>query len=209
MATSLTIYSLCPEEFLFRRTYTPGMILPAAKDGVLGKLEVHDMTDYRLLFTTYDWKEAEKIPVPVSAQQIVDDFFRTEKLAQKGCFVKPAGEEPTAEDIEKAREMRRAWLELLIGEGDKEFLSTKRVDQIPDVCKRAVRELGIKREWAASAPNRTVQCQACGQRTEVLDSGLPPIMCACGYPLDKERAIAEGLWKAPKKAREEEAARTI
>jgi hypothetical protein len=205
MATDLVIYSIAPESFLFRRTWTPGVTLPAKpENSSYSSLRISDVTDVRLVFTEYDWTKAEKIPVPITAQQIVDDFFQAEKLEQHGCFVKPAGELPTDEDLEKAQATRREWLIRLIQEGDKEYLATKRVDQIPDFCKRAVRELGEKREWAPSAPKRRVQCQACGQYADVLDSGLPPIMCICGYPLDRERAIAEGLWK-PAKAHKEEA----
>ena len=110
--------------------------------------------------------------------------------------MKPVGEEITDEDITEARGQRKLWLETLVQEADEEYSRTHKVDQIPGVCKRACRELGIKREWAVLAPNATVQCEACASRVELLDSGKPPILCSfCGYPLDKERALAEGLWQ--------------
>jgi len=201
--TALQIVNTSQEEItLPRRTYSQGSVIPARGKHPYTVKVLEDATDYEIHFIEYDYTKAKKIPVPVSADQQAADYFGNEKLRERGCFIKPVGEKITAEDLEKARETRKAWLQTLVEAGDEEFLRTKRVDNIPGVCKRAVRELGVKRDWAVTAPNATTQCEACAGRVELLDSGKPPILCTfCGYPMDKERAIAEGLWSPPEPKR--------
>jgi hypothetical protein len=200
---SLRIISVSPERYAFRRTYNHAILIPACpNDRAYTQLVVEDVTDWKVFYPEYDYTKAERTPIPVSAQQICDDLFNAEDLGPKGCFVIPAEQaEPTKEQLQAARNTRRAYLQSLVQKGDAEMARTKRVDEIPDFMKRAAFELGAEREWAFAAPPPLVECEACGNESKQLRSGGFPILCrTCGYPLpgNRERAIAEGLW-APKK----------
>jgi hypothetical protein len=189
---SVQICSICPEEiFLPGRTFnTAGYRIQACPpDKPFSSIVINDMIDEKKIYTEYDWTKAERIPIPIPVEQIIADYFSSEKLAQKGCFVLPAGEIPTEEHIRKAKFARLSWLQMLVQEGDKEYKRNGKIDQIPDVCKRAVSELRINREWAFQAPGQMIDCPACG---ESLKAGVA-ICKSCGAILDREKAVAFGL----------------
>lgn len=187
---ALQICSIAPEQFKFKRTYTPGITIPACKKGQqYTSVVIEDHKDFEIHFMEYEWTKAKRIPVDVPAQIIINDFFGNEQLAEHGCFVKAVGETPTKEDLDQARGKRRSWLQTLVQAGDEEFLRSKRVDQIPTFCKRAVEELGVEREWAFQAPPAMFDCPVCAEKLKV---GVA--LCrGCGAILDAEKAAKYGV----------------
>lgn len=205
---SLNIISISPERYIFRRTYNPSIMIPACTKGqTFTKLHVEDVTDYKVFYPEYDYTKVEKTPIPVSAQQICDDLFHAEELADKGCFIIPE-DTPTPEQLAEAHARRRAYLQRLVQEGDAEMARSHRIDEIPGYMKRAAIELGADRAWAFAAPPIQMECEICGTEAKQLRSGGYPVLCRhCGNPLpgQKDRAIAEGLWHPPTEAAKESA----
>lgn len=191
---AVQICSISPEEIkLPMRTYKPsGYTIPACPaDKPFTSVVITDMMDEKKLYMEYDWTKAEVIPIPIPVKEILSDYFANEKLKQRGCFVIPADAIPSEDQIAEAWKNRREWLQMLVQEGDREFLRSHKIDQIPDFCKRAVKELGVTREWAFLAPVPMTECPACGESVKY---GVA-ICRACGAILDKEKAIAFGLLK--------------
>lgn len=194
---AVQICSIAPEKIVLpTRTHSVGgYVIPACpKDKPFTSVVVTDRTDQRKIYTEYDWTKAEIIPIAIPVEQIVADYFANEKLEALGCFVISADTIPTEAQIAKARKNRKAFMQLLVQEGDKEFLRTHRIDQIPDFCKRAVEELHVQREWAFQAPGEMFDCPVCG---ETLKTGVA-VCRACGAILDKDKAAAYGLHVEPK-----------
>jgi hypothetical protein len=179
-----------------------GWRIPACPaDKPFTSIVINDQIDVKKVYVTYSESEAEKIPVPIPTDQIVADYFGNEKLKQKGCFVCAPDHIPTEKEVTEARNTRIKWLQGLVEAGDKEFMRTHKVDEIPDFCKTAVTELGLKREWAVVAPPPMTECPACGERINV---GVA-ICKSCHAILRKDKAIEFGLIEAdeeePVKAR--------
>lgn len=174
-----------------RRTYhLQGWVIPACPDDKpFTSVVIEDHEDVRVVYTEYDASSAERIPVPVPAQTIVNDYFANEKLRQKGCFFLAAGEIPSQRQIQEARDTRIAFLSNLVEIADKEFMRSKRIDEIPEFCKNAVRELNLKREWAVVAPPPMQECPACGEAIKV---GVA-ICKGCHAILDYAKAKEFGL----------------
>lgn len=190
--TAVQICSISPEEIrLPMRTYKPsGYVIPACpKDKPFTSTVITDMVDEKKIYTEYEWTKAERIPIPIPVDQIISDYFRSEKLKEQGCFVIPADAIPSQAQIDEAHHNRITFLQLLVSKGDDEFLRTKRIDQIPDFCKRAVKELGATREWAYQAPARMVECPACG---DTIKEGVA-VCKSCGAIIDREKAREFGL----------------
>lgn len=189
---AVQICSISPEKIVLpTRTHSVGgYVIPACpKDKPFTSVVVSDRMDERKIYTEYDWTKAEVIPIAIPVEQIIADYFANEKLEALGCFVISADAIPTQTQIDKARKNRKAFLQRLVQEGDKEFLRTHRIDQIPDFCKRAVEELHVTREWAFQAPGEMFDCPVCA---ETLKVGVA-VCKACGAILDKEKAAAFGL----------------
>jgi len=189
---SIQICNTSPEAIVLpRRTYNVlGWKIPACPpDKPFTSIVIEDQMDVKKVYVTYAENEAEKIPVPVPYQQVVADYFGNEKLAQKGCFTCAPDHIPTEAEVTNARNMRLKWLQGLVEAGDKEFMRTHKVDEIPDFCKLAVTELGLKREWAIVAPPPMTSCPACG---ETINVGVA-ICKSCHAILDFEKAKAFGL----------------
>lgn len=192
MSDAVQICSVSPEEIkLPARTYrNAGWTLPAcSKDKPFTSVVIEAQMDQRKIYTEYDYKKAEVIPVPIPTAQIVADYFGNERLKQRGCFVIAVDEIPTEAQLVEARAAREAWLQALVAEGDQEFGRSRRPDQIPDFCKRAVKELGATREWAFQAPVQLEECPACG---EMVKPGVA-ICRACGAILNRDKAALFGL----------------
>jgi len=198
----LQIISVAPENFNFRRTYSPGITIPACpNDKSYTSLWVEDATDYKIFYPEYDYTKAERTPITVTSQQIVNDLFNAEDLENKGCFAIPDAA-PSKEQLEAARARRKRYLQNLVQQGDVIHSRTGKVDEIPDYMKRACLEISASREWAFAAPALLMECEACGTEAKQLKNGNFPILCQnCGYPLpgQKEKAMEEGLWQ-PKRA---------
>jgi len=174
-----------------RRTYnTLGWRIPACPaDKPFTSIVIDDQMDVKKIYVTYAESEAEKIPVPIPYQQVVADYFANERLTERGCFTCAPDHIPTEAEVTAARQTRIKWLQKLIEAGDKEFMRTKKIEEIPDICKMAVDELGLKREWAIVAPPPMTQCPACGESINV---GVA-ICKGCHAILDFEKAKQFGL----------------
>lgn len=189
---SVQICSISPEEIqLPRRTYTStGWLIPACpRDKPFTSVVITDMMDEKKIYTEYDYRAAEVIPVPIPVAQIISDYFGNERLKQKGCFVISVDAIPSEQQLFDARAERTAWLQMLVAEGDKEYQRTKRTDNIPLFCHRAVKELGAQREWAFQAPIQLAECPACG---EMVKQGVA-ICKSCGAILNREKAALYGI----------------
>lgn len=174
-----------------RRTYNVlGWRIPACPpDKPFTSIVIDDQMDLKKIYVEYDESKAEIIPVPIPYQQVVADYFANEKLREKGCFTCAPDHIPTEQEITDARNTRTKWLQKLVEAGDKEFMRTHKVDEIPDFCKMAVEELGLKRDWAIVAPPPMTSCPACFESINI-----SAVICkSCGAILDRERAIEFGL----------------
>jgi hypothetical protein len=179
-----------PTGFLIKRSYNYNAlhIRPCEENEKYTTLVVRDHEDVRVVHTEYDASKAERIPVTVTAQQIVNDFFANEQLAQKGCFILNHAF-PTAQELDLAHSTRRQYLQQCVNFGNVEYSRTQRVDDIPGAWKRACEELGVETEWAFIAPPEMFNCPACAERLRV---GVA-ICKACGAVLDREKAEEFGL----------------
>lgn len=177
-----------------RRTYNVlGWRIPACpEDKPFTSIIIEDQMDVKKIYTEYDENKAEKIPVPVPVSQVIADYFANERLKERGCFVIDAGKIPTEQEVEAARDMRLKWLQMLVEAGDKEYMRTKRIDEIPDYCKNAVKELHLRREWAITAPPKQMECPACG---EVIRANVA-VCRNCKAILRKDKAAEFGLGEA-------------
>lgn len=190
---NLQIVSVGPEEIrLPMRTFQPsGFTIPACVKGQkFTSLLIADYKDERVIEQTAHTKDAIRIPIDIPAKVIVDDYFGTERLHDRGCFSIPEGQEPTDAQLGEARNARKKWLSAKVQAGDNEYAKTRRVDLIPDYCKRAAAELGVKRpEWAFVAPELHRECPACGETVK------PNVaVCkSCGAILDRDKAAKFGL----------------
>jgi len=145
------------------------------------------------------------IEIPIPKEEIIADIFLNEQLERKGCFVASSAE-PTEQELAAARARRRKYLTELVQEGDKQYgrVGDKGLETIPDMCKRAVIELGEKRPWTFQPLNQSerTECEGCGESVSRLKNGRYPAICkVCKGPIDRELAIELGLWTPPKKAK--------
>lgn len=187
---ALRICSVAPREFKIRRSYAWNdlVIPPCTGDLPYTSLLVTDREDVEVIHTSYDAKEARRIPVVITAQQIVSDFFGAEQLAPKGCFI-CAGETPTKAELSKAKDTRRAYLQKLVQNGDIEYSRSGKVDDISGESKEACEELEVERPWAFLAPKVLQGCPACGESVKPNVA----ICKSCGAILDHEKAAQYGL----------------
>lgn len=169
-----------------------GWTIPACPEGKpFSSIVIPPFNDRKVIYSSYKYlgPDVTIVPVPVSAQTVIDDIFNTERLEMRGCFYLDADAIPTEEQVSKARATRLAWLKRLVDAGDSEYKRGGKIDQIPDYCKRAVAELKIKRDWTLSDIPDLQDCPACGDTLKV---GVA-VCKSCGAILDREKAIQYGL----------------
>jgi predicted RNA-binding Zn-ribbon protein involved in translation (DUF1610 family) len=179
-----------PDGFRIRRGYNwATLFIPGCEEGQeYTSLFVEDHVMNKVHHDEYDASKAILTPFEIPAATIVQDFFSTELIGLKGCFV-PAGEIPTSAELAKARQTRKAYLLRLVGEGDIEWSRSGSVVNITGEAKRACAELGIDNDWANLAPAETFECPACGEKLRV---GVA--LCkSCGAILDRDKAAKFGL----------------
>jgi hypothetical protein len=187
------ICSIAPREFFIRRSYNwAGMRIPACKPGTpYTNLWLEDAMDEKVVHTSYKHEDAEHIPVPIPVAQIVADFFGAEKLRENGCFI-PAGEVPTQAELNQAKAARKAYLRMLVQQGDNVYArDPKLISEIPGEWKEAAIELKVTkgRGWVFDAPEESMDCPVCG---ETLKASVA--LCkSCGAILDAEKAAKYGL----------------
>lgn len=179
-----------PEGFRIRRGYNWGtLFIPGCEEGQeYTSLFVEDHVMNKVIHEEYDASKAILTPFEISASVIVQDFFSTELLALKGCFV-PAGNVPTVEELRTAKQARKSYLLRLVGEGDMEWSRSGSVVNISGEAKRACEELGIENDWANLAPAESFECPICAEK---LKFGVA--LCkSCGAILDRAKAEKYGL----------------
>lgn len=213
MASKALIVSVAPEIFAIKRGYSPApferpngentaYIDGAPNDGFTA-VWLGDKKDFKRIVNSLT--DIELIEVAVTKEEIIKDIFLNEQLEKKGCFV-AAGQEPTAQELSDARARRRKYLTELVEEGDRQYgrVGDKGLETIPDMCKRAVIELGETRKWVFQPVNQSekTECEGCGASVSRLKNGRYPAICSsCKSPIDRELAIELGLWTPPKKAK--------
>lgn len=178
------------------RTYGTYFLRSKMKDEKYTTLVIEDAVDYEKI--TPDLITPPKyVPTPIDARDIAADFIQNANLESEGGFI-CAGDAPTEDELGKAEMRRHAWLVKSVGFGDAVFgrLGNRGIEQIPDYCKRAVAELGEIRDWVFQPSVAKVECQGCGNNVKLLKDGSTPAICSgCGALLDKEKAIALGLYR--------------
>lgn len=161
------------------RSYGPYTI-PAPQPGEeFALLEVTDRRDFIGL------GDDNRVEVPIHAQKIAEDLVSD--LAKFGVFV-CAGEKPTAEELAGAKSLIVEEAKRLVFEGDQEWARSHNYRVISDLHRRAVKRLGLEREWAYE-PMEMAECPVCGERVK------PNVaMCkSCGAILDREKAAQFGV----------------
>lgn len=197
MRQSITIASISPMRHDINRSYGTFLLRGCSPGEEYTTLNITDQVDYKKL--VLDDLKTELLPVTIPAQQVVDDLIRAERVCfepgneaeHEGIF-QCAGDQPTKAELSAARAARRAFLVRSVQHGDGVFsrLGPRAVEQIPDFCKRAVTELGERREWVFQEPPAKVQCPGCGERLLLLDDGSKPALCGkCGAILDREKYV--------------------
>ena len=179
MSERAVICNVGEQEWALVRTY--GMYrIPAVKEGeeqatlaVTDRIDVIDMGDNR------------RLEVPIHARKIAEDLAAD--LGDYGVFV-AAGEEPTGEEIARAREHLVEVAKKLVFEGDQEWARSHNYRLLSDLHRRAVKHLGLEREWAYE-PAAMSECPACGER---IKPGVA-VCRSCGAILDREKAREFGI----------------
>lgn len=216
----VTIFSVSPTPHAITRSYGSYLLRGVEQGEEYVALRIENATDYERVPQEDDPLHPRMVPVVVRAETIAADILQNERhfitpekqeTANEGIFL-CAGEKPTPNEIELARRARVNYLVECVRAGDQIFSrhGVAGVAQIPDFCKRAVEELGERREWVFVPAAAKSQCAGCGAWVEHLRDGSLPAICAkCGAPLDKEKAIALGLWSPPKAEQPEPEPETV
>jgi ribosomal protein L32 len=179
MSERAVICNVGEQEWTLVRTY--GMYrIPAAEAGEeLATLAVADRID------VIDMGDNRRLEVPIHARKIAEDLAAD--LGDYGVFV-AAGEEPTAEEIANAQEHLVEVAKKLVFEGDQEWARSHNYRLLSDLHRRAVKRLGLEREWAYE-PVAMSECPVCGER---IKPGVA-VCRSCGAILDREKAQKFGI----------------
>lgn len=170
---SIAPYQTIHEEAKFGHFYHLG---PKDPEKGWSRLVVQDETQ----FSDYGFDNRPR--VFHDGKLVAEDLVRGWK--GHGVFV-AAGDEPTKQELDAAKnEQRDFWL-ALIEEADKDWSRFRDHRKILSTAKVAARELGVKREWALDASEMKA-CPACK-----LNIPVDAIKCSnasCGAILDIDKA---------------------
>lgn len=139
-----------------------------------------------------DLGDKRTLEFPISARDIAEDLAREinadgGESSYFGVFV-CEGAEPTADELDEARERLEIFYRSLVNSADKQWERTHSVVFISDLERRAARELKFEKEWSYE-PQQRVDCPACGEK-------LKPnvaVCRVCGAVLDRAKAAKFGL----------------
>lgn len=156
-------------------------------------------------FMTNEWLDREGV------FECADKFCRTkdcnhtiaghksvEECGIPGCMCMGITVSPTDAELSNAKAVRLSWLDRYIQQGDEEYAKNKRIDQVPDYCKRAATERKVSREWVFTPPveNAEFECVGCGSSIRYLKDGSKPAVCIrCNAVLNREAAVALNILK--------------
>jgi hypothetical protein len=139
-----------------------------------------------------DIGEKRRIQMKEGAQDIAQDIVKNDDIEKFGCFV-AAGMVPTDKELQLARARILAFFRFLIQDGDVKWGKPTTRNEITDLHRKAVKELGESREWVYKQKEVTVpldRCPACGKEQEIED---PAICWNCRTILSKKKAAQLGI----------------
>lgn len=196
-----TILTVSPLPHMAQRSHGNYRI-PAVEPGQeFATLTVEDATDHEVVYVegAFGGFEKKLIPIPIPADIIAMDLVNNERHKitdredeHEGIIIL-AGDAPTKAELAAAKKARLNYLVACIRMGDEMFSRYGQggVGQIPDFCKRAVEEVGERRDWVFTVPVTKIQCGGCGTMIDTLLDGSSPAVCkGCGAILDREKYAA-------------------
>lgn len=157
-----------------------------------GTLPPYALTTIAARTGSIDLGDKRTLEFPISARDIAEDLAREinadgGESSYFGVFV-CEGAEPTADELDEARERLEIFYRSLVNSADKQWERTHSVVFISDLERRAARELKFEKEWSYE-PQQRVDCPACGEK-------LKPnvaVCRVCGAVLDRAKAAKWGL----------------
>jgi hypothetical protein len=140
--------------------------------------------------STKDFGEGQRMAIPVSAMEIAKDLVRG--VEDHGVFI-AAGEKPTKEELAAAAQRRAAFNRKQVDDADSVWARTGDKKQLPFHASFAVKELGLRREWAFDV-SAMQPCPACREliHTDAYVCGK------CQAVLDPQKAADFGMLSAEK-----------
>jgi len=199
----ITLVNISPEAYPVSRSYFHRIVIPAAPAGGYSTFPIEDSKDAKVFWQSLSEKEV--VPVTITAKEIVADLLVSgEGLEPFGVFALPEGRTtPTEAELDAARARRRQTLISRVEDGDRAFsqFGVRGIQHIPDMCKRAVRELGEMRDWVFNPiEGAKTECPVCGALLRNLSNGQPPAICReCQSILDPKRVSEHRPTEAPKR----------
>ena len=160
--------------------------------GISAELSVHEISEPHIRESQYLYMEGYLVTSPsareanIHARKIAEDL--ASDLGDFGVFV-ASGDEPSEEEIASAKVHLIEVAKKLVFEGDQEWARNHNYRLLSDLHRRAVKLLGLEREWAYE-PVAMAECPACGERIK------PNVaLCkSCGAILDPEKARQFGVF---------------
>lgn len=167
------------QEWTLMRTYGVYRIPAPAPGETTATLEVTDRID------VIDMGDNRRLEVPIHARKIAEDL--ASDLGDFGVFV-ASGDKASEEEIAGAKAHLIDVAKKLVFEGDQEWARNHNYRLLSDLHRRAVKLLGLEREWAYE-PVAMAECPVCGERIK------PNVaLCkSCGAILDREKARQFGV----------------
>ena len=184
MSDRAVICNAGEQEWTLARTYGVYRIPAPQAGAACATLEITDRTD------VIDMGDGRRIEVPIHARKIAEDL--ASDLGDYGVFL-AADDEPTEEEIAAARERSIEVAKRLVFEGDQEWARSHNYRLLSDLHRRAVKRLGLEREWAYE-PAAMGECPVCGEKVK---PGVA-VCRSCGAILDRAKARKFGIVQHPR-----------
>jgi len=191
-----TVISLWGTSFHFERTHGSYNI-PARPENGFSILQPEFIKSYATMVCIdtkegMDIGEKRRIQMKEIARDIAEDIVANEDVAKFGLFV-ARGDEPTEKELQLSRGRILAYFRYLIQDGDVKWGKPQTRNEITDLHRTAVKQLGESREWVYQ--QREVEaaldrCPACGKKQEIED---PAICWNCKTVLSPAKAKKLGL----------------
>lgn len=179
MSERAVICNMGDQEWFLPRTYGVYRIPAPTAGETCSTIEVSDRVD------VIDMGDNRRIEVPIHARKIAEDLVSD--LIDYGVFL-AAGEKPTDEEIAAANEHMTEVAKRLVVEGDQEWARSHDYRLLSDLHRRAVKRLGLEREWAYE-PQAMGECPVCGEKVK---PGVA-VCRSCGAILNRRKAAKFGI----------------
>ncbi|HVB35364.1 MAG TPA: hypothetical protein VNJ52_13470 [Patescibacteria group bacterium] len=179
MSERAVICNAGEQEWVLPRTYGVYRIPAPAPGEDCATLPVSDRID------VIDMGDGRRIEVPIHARKIAEDLVSD--LGDYGVFL-AAGDQAAPEEIEAARERMTQVAKRLVFEGDQEWARSHNYRLLSDLHRRAVKKLGLEREWAYK-PAAMAECPVCGEKVKPAVA----VCRSCGAILDRAKAKQFGI----------------